>query len=248
MLELCNFKRFMEGSADELREFRSSKAHFSAIELLSANVQKPSFSVIVDKLSTFQAGTALLHLQVGGQEHNEAVASAGGNSNALDEFDMKKKKTLKKKKEPDYCFLQVSTADNVKVLAKVPEVVARVNVMNLLNFVLAHFADADRFLNYVAVLTSTKKFNGYQHVEFMRKLLMILIDFMAKPDIDMTVNISTRIIANPSDVIICIENQDHDISALSMRVRVNIVDFLTGFVSLKTSFYKCFIDEEEQPI
>lgn len=235
----------MESSVDELKELKISKPNFSVVELLSAYVKRPSFSIIVDKPSTFQAGATLLQLQVGEGHKNPADGSASidYHQDAVDGADKKKKRN--KKKEYDYCPLKASTAENVKILARVPEVIASVNVLNLLKFIFDHFSDADRFLDYVAVLTSTKKFNGYQHVAFMRKLLVILMDFMVKPDIDLTVNISTRIIANPSDVIICIENQDHSLSVLSMRVKVNIVDLLTGLLSLKTSFYKCFIVEDQ---
>lgn len=242
LLEKFNFQRLMKNK--KLQNSTSTQnssntipftlpSHYDAWEMICLKIRRPLVSLIADNKVTFDRGAALFTMQVGPVDKTWKPQGSQESANTdlsyiADIYPMK------------YCPLLAQTSNHIKMLTKVPEIVLVVNLLNTIKFINSHIATNDHFLDFFMFKTGNDKAdNLICVVNFLKIILSYFENYVKSPNIGLSINLSVRVIANNNDVIICLENFNHENCAMKVSAKANINDFFSDFKLIKNSFLNC---------
>lgn len=184
----------------------------SALQLAELHIHRPLFSFIMDQPVPLAPGAELFSVQVGPQS-DEA------------------------KKMDEKCPLIVKTSEQVKMLGKVPLVTTSVYLTRLVGFINKHFEDIEVLLDVISLSTGAKRETCMQYLNFAKMALGILTKYVIKPGLVMDVNMSTRVIANALDIIVCLENRLPGMSAVRLEAKIDFREIISDLTTLKGALF-----------
>jgi hypothetical protein len=225
MLEKCNLlKWFMDELPDE--------AALSAIELAELNIHRPQFSFIMDQPVVMAPGATLFTVQVGPQD--EDWVPPGAKKETIPD---REKYLATIKPLGDVCPVLVQTSQQIKMLGKVPQVTTSVHLAALVGFLNQHFDDLDVLLDVISLTNGAKRETCMQYINFAKIVLSILTKYVLKPGLELDVNMSTRVIANTHDIIVCLENRIPGTSAVDLKAKIDFREIITDLSTLKSALF-----------
>jgi hypothetical protein len=131
----------------------------------------------------------------------------------------------------------VQTSQQVKMLGKVPLVTTSVHLADMVAFLNKHFDDIEVLLDVISLTSGAKRETCMQYINFAKITLSILTKYVLKPGLIMDVNMSTRVIANAQDIIVCLENRVPGMSALQLEAKIDFREIITDLTTLKSALF-----------
>ena len=226
MLEKCNLHKWFQ---DDLPE----EAALSAVELAELNIHRPLFSFIMDEPVAMQPGAALFTVQVGPQEQDWVPDGA----TKQPEGARREKYLADIKPLGEACPILVQTSQQIKMLGKVPKVTTSVHLAALVKFLNHHFDDLDVLLDVISLTSGAKRETCMQYINFTKIVLGILTKYILKPGLELYVNMSTRVVANAMDIIVCLENRVPATSAVDLKAKIDFREILGDLSTLKSALF-----------
>ena len=223
MLEKCNLMKWFQ---DELPDDES----LTAIELAELNIFQPMFSFVMDNAVEVPQGGALFTLQVGPVEKD--WVPGGVQKNPVREKYLADIKPL-----GEACPVLVQTSKEVKMMGKVPKVTTSVHLANLVDFFNKHFDDMEALLDVVSLTNGASRDTCFQFVNFAKIVVSILTKYVLKPGSELDINMSTRIVANSADIIVCLENRLPGTSAVDLKAKVDFGEAITDLATLRSALF-----------
>jgi hypothetical protein len=223
MLEKCNLHKWFQ---DDLPD----EAALTAIELAELNIHRPMFSFILDQPVEMKPGAALFTVEVGPQSEDWTPKGSVADEKAP-------KYLADIKPLGDKCPVLVQTSQQVKMLGKVPLVTTSVHLADMVAFLNKHFDDIEVLLDVISLTSGAKRETCMQYINFAKITISILTKYVLKPGLIMDVNMSTRVIANAQDIIVCLENRVPGMSALQLEAKIDFREIITDLTTLKSAMF-----------
>lgn len=224
MLEKCNLHKWF------LDDLPDDEEALSVVELAELSIHRPLLSIIMDQPVVLPAGAALFTVQVGPQPRDWAPAGASMNPRGS-------KYLADITPLGDACPLLVQTSQQIKLLGKVPLVTTSVHLTKLMSFLNKHFEDLEVLLDVISLTSGAKRETCLQYINFAKIVLTILTKYVLKPGLTMDINMSTRVIANSQDIIVCLENRVPGVSAVELTAMIDIREIISDWSTLKSALF-----------
>ena len=219
-----------------------AREKLTAEELLSFSALQPRLSVVAGQsVASLSSGEPLLTVEVG---------VVGKPALASDTYPAEPRHVPTSSESHRHidpltsqCSLSAHSARNIRVEMSSSELRASVRVQPTLQFILDHFQDTDVLLECIGIVSSSrglasasalekKKMALGRYALFATRLLTLLHKYTSSPHLEVTTQLSLRVIANGRDVLICMENEVQDKAVFQLSATVNFIEILSDIMSL----------------
>mmetsp|Transcript_16819 Transcript_16819/g.25283 ORF Transcript_16819/g.25283 Transcript_16819/m.25283 type:complete len:1239 (+) Transcript_16819:216-3932(+) len=165
--------------------------------------------------------------------------------------------------ETDGCPVLVQTSGHIKVLAQIPNIQISFHLARLLRFFSLYFDNIDILRSYLGITSERAKEETEEYIYLFKVLVDRLGKYLLLPNLELSVNISTKIVATDQDVNVTfesstqegggrcapaggaeinegdIEGSENKPSAIYLYVKLNVMDVIADAVAIKNSLLRC---------
>lgn len=229
-----NFSTSLPVLNDSIDDAENTEYSKMGSEVISSTILRPHFSLVLDKAMSLPAGAELFTVNIGPLDRNWVPFGSCVNSDRSYLADIKPK--------AEECPILLQTSDQIKIVVKSPEIRSYIRLQSLVRYLEEHFKKAknvDRLLEVLMQVSDDVESN-MQYINFSSLLVSFMSKYVDMPNFEINLDISVNMIANAGDVIVCIENNKQDNSALTVLAKVNFGELLKDTTGLKSAFFNCF--------